>query len=554
MKKLIVAALAAAAFITAVFYAAPFQGSPAPLAGVFPSGALVYLEAKDFQGELHSWNVSEEQHRWLASAQYQAFQRSNLYLKLHQAWTEFTAAAGFLPDSALVASLAGGQSAIAIYDIGNLQFLYVTHIPTARLTQSALWQSRAKYEMRHAGNGDFFVHAESGRTVAFAAAGDYLVLGTREELVAGALRLIAGESLTPVAAEPWFHDTAAAAGAPGDWRLVTNLDALLKTPQYRSYWIQRNASEVRNYRAGIADLVRTGGEIHEERVFLRKTGAPPVSGVADNLLRLAPDTAAYVRAWSHPAAGQLVSLIEEKLLAPRVTPRDSQDFAPAVEAGGGETGSESDLETRIDEPLLAAQATIQLDELSRLVESAPLDSALAVQSGEPLPDGVFVETPTVLAIQSTANWDSAAIRGALSAAAASLWTTAASGAGWVAHQRRGRSWYSLDGLTPLAVAVDGKLLLLADSEAALGAALDRLDLPPTPSDTASIAIFHHLAGRGDYRRIVTLLDGRQPAGKPAFFSTDIWSLSEVFSDVREVEIRTRDMGASLRESVAYRMR
>ena len=64
----------------------------------------------------------------------------------------------------------------------------------------------------------------------------------------------------------------------------------------------------------------------------------------------------------------------------------------------------------------------------------------------------------------------------------------------------------------------------------------------------------HLAARDDYRKIATLLDRTQPAGKPAFFSANLWSLSEVFSEVREVEIRTRDTGADLRESVRYRMR
>jgi hypothetical protein len=554
MKKLIAIAFGAAALITAVFYAAPFQGSPQPLAHVFPSGALLYLEAKDFQAELRDWNASEEQHRWLASAQYQAFQRSNLYLKLKQAWTEFTAAAGFLPDSALVASLAGGQSAVAIYDIGNLEFLYVTRIPTARATQTALWQSRAKYETRHAGNSDFFVHVDSGRTVAFASAGDYLILGTREELVAGALRLLAGESLTPVAAEPWFADSASAASTPGDLRLVMNLEALVKTPQYRSYWIQRNASEVRNYRAGIADLVRTGGAVREERVFLRKTATPPVAGVSDDLLRLAPDTAAFCRSWSHPAAAQVLALIEEKLLAPKVTPRISEDYAPMVEAGNGETGAESDLEMRIDEPPLAAQSAIELDGLQSLLESTTLDAALAVQSGEPLPDGVFLETPTVLAIKSTANWDGAAVRNALSAAAASLWTVSNSGAGWTAHQRGARTWYALEGLAPLEIAVDGNLLLLADSEQALGAALDRLDLRPTSSDAASVAILRHLAGRDDFHKIVTLIDHTQANGRPAFFSVNLWSLSEIFSNVREVEVRTRDTGASLRETVTYRRR
>ena len=553
MKKLTVAALAAGALITAVFYAAPFQGSPQPLARVFPSGALLYLEAKDFQAELRAWNTSDEQRRWLASAQYQGFQRSNLYLKLQQAWTEFTAAAGFLPDSALVASLAGRQSALGIYDIGNLEFLYVTHIPTARATETALWQSRAKYETRHAGNADFFVHIDSGRTVAFAATGDYLILGTREELVAGALRLLAGESLTPVAQEPWFADTTGAATAAGDLRLVTNLEALLKTPQYRSYWIQRNASEVRNYRAGIADLFRTGGEIREDRIFLRKNAAPAVGGVPDDLLRLAPDTAVFAHSWAYPTAAQLLALIEAKLLAPKVTPRISEDYAPTVETGG-ETGAESDLETHIDEAPVAAQSSIALDDLRRVLESAPIDAALEVQSGQHMPDGVFVETPAVLAVKSSANWDSGAVRTALSAAAASLWTVSASGTGWTAHQRGAHSWYALDGLAPLEVAVDGNLLLLADSEPALSAAMDRLNLRPTPSDAASVALFRHLAGRDDYRKIVSLLDHTQPTGKPAFFSADLWSLSTIFANVREVEIRTRDAGSTLRETVTYRMR
>jgi hypothetical protein len=554
MKKLIVTALTVVALITAVFYAAPFQGAPQPLARIFPSGPLLYLEAQDFQAELRAWNSSEEQRKWLASARYQGFQRSNLFLKLQAAWSEFTAAAGFLPDSALAASLAGGQSALAIYDIGNLEFLYVTRIPTARATETALWQSRAKYETRHAGNVDFFVRVESGRTVAFASTGDYLILGTREELVAGALRLLAGEALTPVTQEAWFADTTAAAAAPGDLRLAMNLEALLKTPQYRSYWIQRNASEVRNYRAGIADLIRTRGEIREERVFLRKSATPPVAGAADDLLRLAPDTAAFCRSWIKPGGAQVVALVEQKLLAPKVTPPVSEDYAPAVDAGNGETGAESDLETRIDEPPLAAQSTIALDDLRRVLESVPLDAVLEVQSGEVLPDGVFVETPAVLAVKSTGNWDGAAVRNALGAAAASLWTASASGAGWVAHQRGARTWYSLDGLAPLEIAIDGNVMLLADSERALGAVMDRLDARATPSDAASVALFRHLSSRDEYRKMMALLDHTQPMGKPAFFSADLWSLSEVFASVREVEVRTRDAGSSVRETVTYRMR
>jgi hypothetical protein len=365
---------------------------------------------------------------------------------------------------------------------------------------------------------------------------------------------LAGEPLTPVTQDAWFADTTAAAGAAGELRLVLNLEALLKTPQYRSYWIQRNASEVGNYRAGIADLVRTGGQFREERIFLRKTATEPIAGSTDDLLRLAPDTAALCRSWAKPTAAQVLALVKEKLLAPKVAPHISEDYAPTVDVGSGETGSESDLETHIDEPPLNTQSTIALGDLRRLLESASLDTALVVQSGEHLPDGVFVTTPTVLAIKAAANWDSEAVRKALSTAAASLWTVSTSGTGWATHQRGARTWYSLEGLAPLEVAIDGNLLLMADSEQILGAALDRLDLRATPSDAASVALFRHLASRDDYRKIMSVLDHTQTNARPAFFSTDLWSVSEIFSDVREVEVRTRDAGSNLRETVTYRMK
>lgn len=562
-KRIVIGISAALAVIAAVFYAAPFQGTAQPLAGYFPSGALLYLEAKDFSAELRDWNSSGEQRRWLASTRYQGFSRSNLFLKMQSAWAEFTGAAGFLPDSAFVQSLAGGQSGLAIYDIGDLAFLYVTRLPNAQAMQTALWQSRAKYETRHAGGVDFFVRVDSGRTVAFASTGGYLILGTREELVAGALRLLSGESLTAVAQEPWYADASAAAGAQGELRLVTNLDGLVKSPQFRTYWIQRNATEIRDYRAAISDLVRSSGEFREERVLLRKTAAGAIQGGADGLFRLVPDDAAYSQAWAQPSAEQVTGLVEQKLLAPRVTTRGNFDFAPPVDLSSGESGDASDLETRIDEPPLASQSTIALDGLRRLLSGAPLDAVLQVQSGEVLPDGVFVSTPTVVAVQSARPWDLTAAQNALSVAAASLWTSSGSGTGWVAHQRGGQTWYAMDGLASLQMAVAGNLLIFADSEALFGRILDRIDLRPAPSGATSIALFRHLAARDDYRRLTAALDHAEvsaarpfnfgTAQRPAFFSVDLLSLSDIFTRVREVEVRSRGLGSSVQETVTYRL-
>src|SRR5688572_14517889 len=88
-----------------------------PLARVFPAGSLLYLEARDFKALLSDWNASAEKKLWLASDNYQVFSRSRLFLKLSDAHKEFADAAGFLADLPMVQSVAGSQSAVAIYDI-----------------------------------------------------------------------------------------------------------------------------------------------------------------------------------------------------------------------------------------------------------------------------------------------------------------------------------------------------------------------------------------------------------------------------------------------------
>ena len=68
---------------------------------------------------------------------FQAFSQSRLYLRLKEAWEQFNEAAGFDADSALLESIAGRESALALYDIGDLTFLYVTRLPSSRTSSRA---------------------------------------------------------------------------------------------------------------------------------------------------------------------------------------------------------------------------------------------------------------------------------------------------------------------------------------------------------------------------------------------------------------------------------
>lgn len=285
MKLLLLACAAAAA----LWLAAQNSSAPKPPGEMMPSGAMLYLEARNFGALVNDWNSSAEKKAWLATGNYQVFSRSRLYLRLKQAFEEYSNVTGVPPDMNLLGSAAGGESAIAIYDISGLEFLYVTRLPSAEAMQSVLWKAKGRFTARAAAGTPYYTRTDpvSRRTAAFAIAGDLLLAATREEALTGALGLLSGAAGNTVRREPWFDEAMREAGAPGEVRMVMNMEKLTRNPSFRSYWIQRNVSNLRQYSAAIDDLRRTPSEIREDRVLLRAepTSAPDASAVA-GLLRL----------------------------------------------------------------------------------------------------------------------------------------------------------------------------------------------------------------------------------------------------------------------------
>ena len=162
---------------------------PPTLAAFLPGGASLVLQAPDFSSVLADWNGSPEKAKWLDSENFQAFSRSQLFLRLSSAYEEFATAAGVPVDLTLVSDVAGAESALALYGIGKLEFLYVTRMPAAKAMENVLWRARGDYETREAAGTPFYVRteSESERTVAFGVRDGYLLLATREDLMAGAL-------------------------------------------------------------------------------------------------------------------------------------------------------------------------------------------------------------------------------------------------------------------------------------------------------------------------------------------------------------------------------
>src|SRR5439155_18092539 len=221
----------------------PAQAPRQPdIASLLPAGATLVLEAKDLSSLVGDWNGSAEKAKWLASDNYRAFSHSRLFLRLGEAYEEFGTAAGVPPGMELLSDVAGSESGLALYNVGKLEFLYITRLPSAKLIENALWRERGNYETREAAGAPFYVRVdqESKRIVAFGTRDGYLALSTREDLLAGALALIGRQGGTSVETEGWFAQSVKSAGASGDLRLVMNLSVLVKEPHVRSYWVQDN--------------------------------------------------------------------------------------------------------------------------------------------------------------------------------------------------------------------------------------------------------------------------------------------------------------------------
>jgi hypothetical protein len=572
MKRALWFCVAGAVLAATIWLVAQVQTpSPGPSA-LMPKGALLYLEAKDFRSLLNDWNASQEKRAWLAGDNYAAFSRSRLFERLSQAQDEFSTTASVPADSNLLMQVAGDQSALALYDIGNLQFVYITRMDEARAEATPLWQVRDKFEQRQEGQDKFFVREDqqSNRAAAFAIHKGWLILGTRTDLVAGVLDRLDGQNAHSLPDESWYADAVKqAARAPGDLRMILNLEKIVPSPYFRSYWVQRNITEMKQYRAALCDLERGDKEYRESRVLLRVPGsAAQASGDVAPLLALAPADAAFASAQASPGADAVTGALREGVLDPRVQQVAGEaTAAPAVQFENA--GTASDLEQRIDvAPVLVNEAD-PYSELRQLLRSSDLTGLLQVYRTQSSPNGMFVGIQRGIVVQSASAWKETAVEDALSATLRRGLTASQLGIGWsqVAVER-GTAW-KMDGSIPLLMAVRTNRLYVANSEAVLSAMLGRGNGPEASASegiTYEADFVHDARERQAFANLAGRLDaaghGSRSAGNadtdtgtdgqvPAFFSGNVGSLSQMWSRVARERVTEKDQGAFVSQTVVY---
>jgi hypothetical protein len=295
--------------VALIVYARTTRSSrnPYSLAGDLPRGALVYAQFQNLPELITQWEQSQLKERYLSSTSYQQLQHRHLAMKLISRWEEFNNALGFPLDLAAIGSSTDGAAAVAIYDIGQLDLLFVAPISDEKVALTQFFKSKDQFEEMEAPDGTPYyshtVEADRGRQkqiLAFATVNGRFLLGTNEKLFVRALANINKRAKNDsIADDPTFR-TLSRKVTPHFATIWVDQSKLNADYYFKHYWLMQNVADLKSIRAGIFDLEQQQSRWIERREFLTTAAAQRSnSGMAAAELRQlysrTPDDAPYVK-------------------------------------------------------------------------------------------------------------------------------------------------------------------------------------------------------------------------------------------------------------------
>jgi len=241
----------------------------------FPRGALVYAQINDLPALIKLWNESKFKDKYLASENFKDFKNRHLGRKLASRWAEFNHAGGFSIDLETAVSLTETRAAIAVYDIGKLEFVFIAPVSDEVFAATKFFLNREKFAEETLGDGTTVyrakVEADRGRQrqeLIFANVGGRFILATSEKLLAQTLNNIkGGQGKNRLSDEPAFAELSGKI-EPHTAAVWVNQAALNDDYYFKRYWLMSEARELENIRAGIFDFEIQEKKIIERRKFL----------------------------------------------------------------------------------------------------------------------------------------------------------------------------------------------------------------------------------------------------------------------------------------------
>lgn len=375
MKRSVFWLFASVLFVSALTVAADRSpsGDGMPLARLIPRGAIAYVQARNLADLFSRWTASPAHDRYYQSDNYKAFQQSRLFAKLSERLKEFEDGAGVQMDEARIAEMAGGATAVAMYDMGKLEIVYVTELPAAKASLTALFKQSAKFEARKAGSAQYYVlelATDGGRMrqgLSFASVDGKFIVATTETLMQRTLGNLAADSADRLSDDIAPTLAAAEGFQAHDVTLWTDIPRLKAQRFFKLYWIQGKAAVgLDGVASNLSDLELSAEGIVERRWSLLDDTGRKVKGTETrnpiDFLKLASGSQFMDGESLDPAKDEAkVAGAVMRTLFPAVRPTSAPTDPPSITTGGdsrGENGERyADLDERfdrdIDDPSLA---------------------------------------------------------------------------------------------------------------------------------------------------------------------------------------------------------
>lgn len=543
------------------------------LAEDLPRGALVYAQFENVPELIKQWEQSQLKERYLSSTNYQQLQHRHLALKLISRWEEFNSALGFPLDLPTIGSSTDGAAAVGVYDIGQLDLLFVAPISDEKVALTQFFKSKDQFEEAEAPDGTVYhtqtVESDRGRqkqVLAFTTLNGRFLLGTNEKLFLRAIANINRRATKDSIADDPAFKTLSQKVSPHFATVWVDQARLNADYYFKHYWVMQNVAELKNIRAGIFDLQRQDSKWIERREFL--TNAPLERGnfkiAAAELRQLysqTPQDAPFVRIRSLVNNASLPGKIISDTLFDTPVEQDSsnsswsweryssEDFYPTsgddyYEPYDRYSNLDESYEKTIDDPYdarvtapvepgrnpLAAQLEHQfLSDLQNVLGPAR-PSAVAIATTPHVTKGpLFVEfrKVAILTLQSPANLRRELLEQTVAQGVQGRLTVVHSGrqSKWESRTDGGLTWRSLD--LPMlgweiCYAVNGNVLVLSNSTEMMKEVLRAHDKNEVSSvsatgDVDELTIIRFARRRESFDDVVNVLDAdaikRQQASK-----------------------------------------
>jgi hypothetical protein len=270
-----------------------------------PRGAMVYLQFEDLPGFVKLWNQSSFKEKYLQSQNFESLSQRHLGLKIASRWQEFSDAVGMPIDTDVLSSVADKRAAIAVYDIGKLDVVFIAPMKAETFEATRLMQNSNKFDDEQLDDGTHIyrvnVDADRGRQkqqVTFTHVKGRLIVATSEKLLAETVSIITGRLQKSALSDDPAFSTLAGRVMPKTLAVWVDQTALNSDYYFKRYWLMSDVGSLKNSRSGMFDLSIDDGGISEDREFLlnEPAAAAAVSPVdARQLLSRVPGGVPYYK-------------------------------------------------------------------------------------------------------------------------------------------------------------------------------------------------------------------------------------------------------------------